>query len=506
MTVQIDGRSLTMDDVVQVAREGERVEIAPDARGRMEYSRAVIEALVSDGTPVYGVNTGFGKFSDVAIDEEQLDRLQKNLILSCCTGVGAPFPVEVVRGMLLLRANSLAMGNSGVRPLVVESLVEMLNRGVHPVVPQKGSVGSSGDLAPLSHLALVLLGGGRALLHGEEMPGAVALEMAGMQPLELKAKEGLSLSNGTQAMTALAALAIHDAQVLADTADVAGAMSAEALEAVESAFDARLHQSRPHAGQIASAQNLRTLLSGSQILATATHGRVQDAYSIRCMPQVHGASRDAIAYAKAAVETEINSATDNPLVYACDHEVLSGGNFHGQPIALAMDFLAIAVAELADISERRIARLMDPALSGGLPAFLVADGGINDGFMVAQYTAAALVSENKVLAHPASVDSIPTCANQEDHVSMGTIAARKAREVVDNTEQVLAIELMCACQGIELRTGHPAPRIQRTCHLIRDRISSLEVDRALHVDIGSVVELVRRGRFLDALLPDDSLT
>ena len=496
MTVRIDGCSLTIEDVVRVAREFETVEVVEAVYEQMNRSREVIESCLDSDVVVYGVNTGFGKFSDVIIDHEQVNRLQKNLILSCCTGVGDPLPVEVVRAMLLLRANSLVTGNSGVRPVVVDTLVDMLNKRVHPIVPSKGSVGASGDLAPLSHLALVLLGRGEALVDDQVLPGAVALQRAAIESLVLQAKEGLSLCNGTQAMTAIAALAVNDAQRLARIADIAGAISTEALEGVDLAFDERIHQTRPHDGQMAVAANLRALLQDSQILATATHGRTQDAYALRCMPQVHGASRDAIRYAKGVVDIEINSVTDNPLVFPDERAVLSAGNFHGQPIALAMDFLAIAVSELANISERRVERLVNPALSGGLPAFLVQEGGLNDGFMVAQYTAAALVSENKILAHPASVDSIPTSANQEDHVSMGTIAARKAREIVDNAEHVLAIELLCACQAVEFRTAAPSPSTERVRREIRRRIDRLETDRELQPDIVEAVQLIR-GRSVD---------
>jgi len=500
VTVRIDGRSLRIDDVVRVAREHEAVEIAAESYSRMERSRAVIDDCLRRRVAVYGVNTGFGKFHDVAIGGDDLDLLQRNVILSCCVGVGEPFPVEVVRAMLLLKANALAAGESGVRPLLVEGLVAMLDRGVHPIVPQKGSVGASGDLAPLSHLALVLMGGGQALYEGEVMDGARALREAGIAPVKLRAKEGLSLCNGTQAMTALAALAVYDAERLAATADIVGALSAEALQAVVAAFDERLQRSRPHAGQLACARNLRLLLNGSPAIEGATHGRVQDAYSLRCMPQVHGASRDAVAYVRGVVETEIDAVTDNPLVYAeGDGAVLSGGNFHGQPIALAMDFLGIALAELASISERRIERLVNPALSMGLPAFLAEEGGLNDGLMVAQYTAAALVSENKGLAHPASVDSIPTSANQEDHVSMGTIAARQAREILENAQAVLAIELLCACQGVDLRGIPPGPRTGIAYALVRERVAMLHDDRELSGDIGRVAELVRSGALLAAL-------
>ena len=499
MTVRIDGRSLRLDDVVRVAREAEAVEIADEGYARMERSRAVIDDCLRRGDAVYGVNTGFGKFQDVSIGGADLDLLQRHLVLSCCVGVGEPFAAEVVRAMLLLKANALAAGESGVRPLLAEGLLEMLNRGVHPVVPQKGSVGASGDLAPLAHLALVLMGGGDAVFEGERMGGARALREAGIHPVELRAKEGLALCNGTQAMTAVAALAVHDAGRLADIADVAGALSAEALQAVDAAFDERIHRSRPHAGQLVCARNLRTLLAGSPAIHGATHDRVQDAYALRCMPQVHGASRDAIAYVRGVVETEIDSVTDNPLVYSDEGVVLSGGNFHGQPVALAMDFLGISLAEIGSISERRIERLVNPGLSMGLPAFLTAEGGLNDGLMVAQYTAAALVSENKVLAHPASVDSIPTSANQEDHVSMGTIAARHAREILENVQMVLAVELLCACQGIDLRGVAPGPRTGMAYALVRERVAMLHDDRELHDDLARLAELVRSGALLAAL-------
>ena len=419
-------------------------------------------------------------------------------MVSCCTGVGDPFPTDVVRAMLLLRANSLVGGRSGVRPLVVESLLEMLNGGVHPVIPCKGSVGASGDLAPLAHMSLVLLGEGEAEYQGERLSGAEALAAIGLDPVVLEAKEGLSLANGTQAMTAVGALAVHDARLLADTADLVGAVSAEALEAVPAAFDARLQASRPHPGQALSARNLRRHLEGSELIGRAEHGRVQDAYALRCMPQVHGASRDAIEYVASVVGIELDAVTDNPLVFAETGEVISGGNFHGQPVALAMDVLGIAVAELADISERRTERLLNPALSGGLPAFLVREGGINDGFMVAQYTATALVSENKSLAHPASVDSIPTSANQEDHVSMGTISARQAADILRNTQYVLAVEAICACQAVELRERAPSDAVRHVCELLRRHVSFLETDRALAPDIERVRELVADGSLLAA--------
>jgi histidine ammonia-lyase len=522
MTVRIDGSSLSVEDVARVAREGASVTVALEAYSSMARSRAVIEDKLRRGDPVYGVNTGFGRLADVRIADADVGRLQEHLVTSCCTGVGEPFPAEVVRAMLLLRANSLAAGLSGVRPIIVDTLVAMLERGVLPVVPSKGSVGASGDLAPLAHIALVLMGGGRATLAraGETsdrtMYGKEALRAAGIEPVRLAAKEGLSLCNGTQAMAALGALAVFHAARLADTAEVIGALTAEALEAVPDAFDARLHAARPHPGQIATAANLRKLLADSPAVQQASHGRVQDAYALRCMPQVHGASRDAVAYVRGVVETETGSVTDNPLVFpvhdavgieagAADAAspiagaVLSGGNFHGQPLALAMDFLGIAVAELASISERRTERLVNPALSAGLPGFLTRDGGLNDGFMVAQYTAAALVSENKVLAHPASVDSIPTSANQEDHVSMGAIAARHAREIIENAQTVLAIELLCACQGVDLRGRPQGSRTARARAVLRERVPVLEEDRPLDVDIAAALELVKGGDLLMAL-------
>ena len=504
MTVRIDGGSLSVEAVARVARDGEPVTVAPAAYPRMERSRAVIEDALRRGDPVYGVNTGFGKLSEVRIADADVERLQEHLVTSCCTGVGEPFPAEVVRGMLLLRANSLAAGLSGVRPVIVDTLVAMLERGVLPVVPSKGSVGASGDLAPLAHIALVLMGEGRATVADRTMYGREAMLEAGIGPVRLAAKEGLSLCNGTQAMGALGALAVFDAARLADTADVVGALTAEALEAVPDAFDARLHAARPHAGQTTTAANLRRLLADSPAVHQSSHGRVQDAYSLRCMPQVHGASRDAVAYVRGVVETETGSVTDNPLVFAVDDAagagvILSGGNFHGQPLALALDFLGIAVAELASISERRTERLVNPALSAGLPAFLTRDGGLNDGLMVAQYTAAALVSENKVLAHPASVDSIPTSAGQEDHVSMGTISARHAREIVENAQTVLAIELLCACQAADLCGRPQGTRTARVHALLRERVPVLEEDRPLDGDIAAALELVRGGAVAAAL-------
>ncbi len=496
MTMQIDGSNLTIDKVVRVARKYTEAELAPEARGKMNLSRDLIESILAEKKIVYGVNTGFGQLSNVSISEDEIDLLQYNLVVSCVTGIGDPFPEEVVRAMLLLRANSLAYGNSGVRPVIVDTMLEMLNKRVHPHVPCKGSVGASGDLAPLSHLALVLMGRGKAYYRGQLLPGSEAMEKAGIEPVFLKAKEGLSLCNGTQAMTALGVLAVYDAEKLAYHADLFGAFSAEALEAVPLAYDHKIHDIRPHPGQIETAENMRNFLEGSQIIEKSAGKNVQDAYSLRCIPQVHGASRDTINYVKTVIEREINSVTDNPLVFPETNEVLSGGNFHGQPVALVMDFLTIALAELANISHLRIERLTNPALSRGLPAFLVDKPGLNDGYMVAQYTAASLVSENKVLAHPASVDSIPTSANQEDHVSMGTTAARQCREVLENVQYVLAIEAICAAQGIDFRENKPSVIIQKLYDTIRSRVDYLDKDRELNEDFEKVVKMIRAEEFL----------
>ena len=429
-SIQVDGATLTIDRVVAVARGGKHARLAASTRAAMRRSREWVEGAVRDHAVVYGVTTGFGAFQNVSIRPERLRELQRNLILSHCAGVGPPFDEEIVRAMLLLRANALARGHSGVRIAMVERLLDMLNHGVHPVVPEQGSVGSSGDLAPLSHAAAVLIGEGEAFYRGKRMSGRDALRAAGLEPVVLEAKEGLALNNGTQAMTAVGALAVHDARRLADIADIAASMTLEAVKGKSTPFAEKVLATRPHAGQARAAKNIRSMIRNSRLVDRVDHdtrSKVQDSYSIRCAPQVHGASRDAIEYVAGVVETEVNSTTDNPLIFPETNEVFSVGNFHGQPVALAMDFLALAVAELGNISERRTAKLMDRQHSCGLPAFLAVNGGLESGLMIEQYAAAALVSENKVLIHPASGDSIPTSANQEDHVSMGTIAARQAR-------------------------------------------------------------------------------
>jgi histidine ammonia-lyase len=492
MTVVIDGESLTIDDVMQVARNNEKVEIAASAIKKMEKSRAVVERAIKDGSTVYGVNTGFGDLASVSIGPKDLAKLQVNLIRSHSAGVGEPFSRDIVRGMMLLRANALAKGFSGVRLEVVQMLIDLLNACVIPVVPQKGSVGSSGDLAPLAHMVLVMIGEGEAFYKGTRMVGLQALKKAGITPIALQAKEGVALINGTQPMTAVGALAVYDAIWAVKDAILAASLSLEALRGTRAALDERIHLTRPHEGQNDIARAMRTILADSEINRShANCGKVQDAYSLRCIPQVLGASLDAIRYVHSVIKTEINSATDNPLVFAEDDKVLSGGNFHGQPIALAMDFLGIALSEIADISERRINRLVNPHLSD-LPAFLTTEGGIESGLMIAQYTAAALVSENKVLAHPASVDSIPTSADQEDHVSMGTVAARKAAMILENVQTVIAIEYMCAAQGIDLLSPlKPSELLEKAVVKIREVVKKLEDDRTLSPDITKILALMR---------------
>jgi histidine ammonia-lyase len=495
-TVTIDGRTLRVEDVVAVARGRAEVRLDAEAAARVARARGLVDRHAASSTAVYGVNTGFGYLKNVRIDAADLERLQVNLIRSHAVGVGAPLPEDQVRALMVLRANVLATGLSGVRPATLELLLALLNAGVHPIVPKKGSVGASGDLAPLAHLALVLIGEGEAMLDGERLPGAEALRRAGLEPLRLGPKEGLCLVNGTQAMGALACLALVDAEALADTADVIGAASLEGRRGTVVAFDPRIHAARPHPGQRASADRLRALLQDSEIAAShADCDAVQDAYSFRCMPQVHGASRDVLAFVRRTLEIEINSGTDNPLVFAEDETgeaLLSGGNFHGQPLAYAMDFLAIAVAELASISERRIEQLVDPALSG-LPPFLVRASGLNSGYMMAQVTAAALVAENKVLCHPASVDSIPTSANQEDHVSMGMTAAVKAHEVIANARWVLAVELLCAAQAIHLLGLRPARGVQAALDALRAVVPPLDEDRVLAPDVEATAALIASG-------------
>lgn len=492
----LDGQSLTLGDLVAVARQGRRVALAPEARVAVGASRHLVEEVLRRGEVVYGVNTGFGELARTRVPPHALRALQLNLVRSHAAGVGEPLPRDAVRAMMLLRANALAAGYSGIRPEVVDLLLEMLNRGVHPVVPSQGSVGASGDLAPLAHLALVLVGEGRAEVDGKALPGATALRRRDLRPVTLEAKEGLALVNGTQLTTAVGALALHDAAILLDAAEVAGAMSLEALKGTDVPFHPAIQRVRPHPGQAASAEHLRALLAGSEILASHRDcDKVQDPYSLRCMPQVLGTSRDALAYCREVIAVEMNSATDNPLCFPEEGRVLSGGNFHAQPVAVAMDLLKIAVAEVGSLSERRTFLLLDGARSG-LSAFLADEPGLESGYMAAQYTAAALVSENKGLAHPASVDSIPTSGGQEDHVSMGPIAARQAARMVENARRVVAIELLCAARGVERHAPlRPGKGVARALATLRAAVPQRPRDHALGDEIETVAGLIRDRRF-----------
>lgn len=521
--IALDGYNLTIEEVETIANKQGKVELSAAALEQIQKSREVVEGYLQRGDVVYGITTGFGKFKDIYIAPEQTEQLQRNFLFSHACGMGELFDSNTVRAITLLRANALAKGFSGIRPEVVNLLVELLNHEIHPIIPQQGSVGASGDLAPLSHLALVLIAEGSAEYKGKVLSGKEALEAAGLRPVVLKAKEGLALTNGTQVMSALGCLVVSEADRLAKMADIIGAMSLEAQLGSQKAFLAPVHDVRPHPGQKASASNLLKLLAESELMESHKDcPMVQDAYSLRCMPQVHGASRQAFKHAREVLAIEINSATDNPLVFP--DQVISGGNFHGQPLALVLDYVGIALAELANISERRTERLVNPALSNGLPAFLTRNGGLNSGYMIAQYTAAAIVSENKVLAHPASVDSIPTSANQEDHVSMGTISARKARTIMHNLRRVLAIELLCAAQGLDMRCGviDSVPDIghvskgsgkftpgsdtehgmkaglgvEAAYRFVRNHIPFLEEDREMHLDMARAEEIIASGELL----------
>jgi histidine ammonia-lyase len=498
--VVVDGRSLTLDDVVSVSRHAARVSLDSICLPGLQASRAIVERALAEGSPSYGINTGFGQLVDVAIPPEDVRQLQVNLVRSHAVGVGPPLREDEVRAMMLLRANSLARGNSGVRPELIETLLALLNAGVHPVIPSQGSVGSSGDLAPLAHMALAVIGEGHANQGPRRMSGRDALSAAGLVPLHLEAKEGLALINGTQMMTGLGVLALHDALTLVNAAEVAAAISIDSLLGTAAAFHPAIQDARGQPGQIASAEHMRRLLESSEIASAhrdSTH-KVQDAYTLRCVPQVIGAIRDALVYVRSAVEYELNAVTDNPLVFPEDDLIVSGGNFHGQPVALALDVLALAVTQLAAFSERRIFRLLSPQESD-LPAFLTGRPGLSSGLMIAQYTAAALVSENKVLAHPASADSIPTSAGVEDFNSMGAAAATKARRVVDNAAHVIAIELICAAQALEFRRPlRSSPAVEEAHELVRKVVPTLDDDRPLSGGIASLAERLIAG-MLDGL-------
>jgi histidine ammonia-lyase len=496
--VIIDGDSLRLEDVAAVARGEAGVALAPAAVPRIERAREYVERLLAEDALVYGVTTGFGKFSDVRVPGADARALQRNLVFSHYCGVGEPLGPQETRAMMLLRANVLAKGYSGARLVVLQTLLAVLNAGILPVIPRKGSVGACGDLAPLAHLTAVLMGEGEAVYQGRRMPGGEALQAAGIEPVTLEAKEGLALINGTQMMTAVGVLSLVEAENISKAADIACAQAVEALRGTRTPYLDITHRVRPHRGQTATARNLLRLLEDSEIMASHEGcGKVQDAYSLRCAPQVHGATKDALAFVRGVLEVEINSATDNPLVFPEEERIISGGNFHGQVVSQAMDILAMALAQIGNISERRVECMMDPSTSDHLPAFLTKHGGLNSGLMIAQVTAAALVSENKTLAHPACVDSIPTSANKEDFVSMGAFAALKAREVVGNVLRVIAIELLCGAQGLEFREGLRPGRGVAVAHdFIREAIPPLEDDRPQTPDIEALSEMVRDGSLI----------
>lgn len=490
--VIITGNDLRLEDIVNVARNNYQVDISEEAIKRVEKSRGIVDKIVEEDRVVYGITTGFGKFSDVSISGEDCKTLQRNLIISHACGFGDSLDTDIVRTIILLRANALSKGYSGIRLSTLQTLVAMLNKGVHPIIPEKGSLGASGDLAPLSHMVLPMIGEGEAEYQGKIISGREAMNKAGIEVVQLIAKEGLALINGTQVMTAVGALALWDGINLIKSGDIAAALTVEALRGIRDAFDLRTHNIRPHEGQIETAKNILALVDGSSLVTSQGEIRVQDAYTLRCIPQIHGASKDALNYAKHKVEIEINSVTDNPIVTE-EGDVISGGNFHGQPMALTFDFLGIAMSEIANVSERRLERLINYQLND-LPAFLVKHGGLNSGFMITQYAAAALVSENKILAHPASVDSIPSSANQEDHVSMGTIAARKARDIIRNAERVVATEILAACQAIDFRQEYTLGKGTKVAYeSVRDVVNFIENDVVMYKEIDKVTELLRSG-------------
>ncbi len=496
--LELNGQKISLAQVVDIAGGEGHVSLSAAARERVEQSRRVVEKIVAEGRTVYGVNTGFGKLSDVRIEPSQLRELQLNLVRSHSCGLGSPLSEAEARAMLLLRANVLAQGYSGCRPVLIEALLQLLESGVTPVIPEKGSVGASGDLAPLAHLALTVIGEGEAFYRGERMPSAKALQRASIEPLQLEVKEGIALLNGTQAMVAVGGLALYRAERVARLADVAGAMALEALRGTPVAFDERIHAARPHAGQIEVAAHLRELLRDSQIRQSHLENdpRVQDAYSVRCMPQVHGAVRGALSHAREIVETETGSATDNPLVFAETGEVLSGGNFHGAPLALSFDYAAIAMTDLMSITERRIDRLVNPDSNEGLPPFLSARPGVGSGFMMMQIVAASLLNEAKVLAHPASIDNVPTDGGKEDHVSMGMTGATKLRSIVDSAELINAIELITAAEGLEYRAPlQPGRGVKQAYEIVRRYVPRLTNDRAMSGEIQRIATAIREGEF-----------
>lgn len=502
-TIFLDKQPITNIDLVAVARDNVTVDFSPEGEARVEKTSALIRKWVAEKRVIYGITTGFGAMCNVIVPEKDTTQLQENILMSHAAGVGRPLPSEVVRAIMALRVHDLSMGYSGCRMETIRYMLTFLNKGVSPIIPEKGSVGSSGDLAPTAHLGLVLIGRGEAEYNGMRQPGGEVLRQLGLEPLKLQGGEGLALINGTQVMTAIGVLVVNDAVRLSKTADIACAMSLEVLMGSNSEFDPRIHSIRPHPGQIATADNILRMISKSEIIDSHDGcARIQDAYTLRCAPQIHGASKDAVAHAMRVIDIEINSTTTNPLIFSDTEEVRLGGNFHGQPIAMAADYLSMGIAELGSVSERRIERLVNPQLSD-LPPFLVNNGGLNSGYMIGQYAAAALVSENKVLAHPACVDSIPTSANKEDHVSMGTIAIRQTREILDNVEHVVAIELLCAAQAYDLvnqvrpMTGGVGTRV--AYEVIRRHVPYLDKDRDLYLDIETMVKVLRNGEIVEAV-------
>ncbi|MTB64952.1 histidine ammonia-lyase [Streptococcus sp. zg-86] len=497
----LDGNSLTLEDVIAVARKHVPCRIAEEAKKDVEESRKIVDDIVREKRVVYGVNTGFGSLCNVSISPEDTVQLQENLIRTHSSGFGNPLPEDAVRAIMLIRVNSLVKGFSGIRLSTVEKLLELLNKEVHPYIPEKGSLGASGDLAPLSHMVLPMLGLGKAYYKGELLPGKEALAKAGIEPIELAAKEGLALINGTTVLTGIGALATYDAIQLLKLSDIAGALSLEAHNGITSPFEEELHTIRPQSGQLATARNIRHLIEGSQNTTVATQERVQDPYTLRCIPQIHGASKDSIAYVKEKVEIEINSVTDNPIICKNGH-VISGGNFHGEPMAQPFDFLAIAISEIGNVSERRVERLVNHQLSK-LPSFLVKHPGLNSGFMITQYACAALASENKVLSHPASVDSIPSCENQEDFVSMGTIAARKAGEVLKNSRRIVATEILAACQALDLKPENHAlgKGTQPAYDVFRKSVKFIEFDKDIEIyeELNKASAVIESEEFLAAV-------
>ena len=500
MAIMINGKDLTVEEVMMVCRYGEPVDITEDAKAAVKKARDYVERKLDEGAVIYGLTTGFGKFSDTFVPREETAELQRNLIISHACAMGNPLPKYVVRAIMLLRCNALARGHSGIRPSTLYTLMEMINKGVHPQIPEKGSLGASGDLAPLSHMVLTMIGEGHAEYQGKVMPSKEAMDLAGIPTIELAAKEGLALINGTQVMTAIGVNALYDTMNLLKIADIAAALTAEALNGVKKAFDHKVHDVRGHQGQKDTAENLRRLLAESDNAHETNPNKVQDPYSLRCVPQVHGASRDAAMYVYEAVCREINAVTDNPLIFPDEDEVISGGNFHGQPMALAFDFLKMAASELANISERRSERLINPHLSEGLEPFLTKHGGVCSGFMIAQYAAASMVSENKVYSHPACVDSIPSSGNQEDHVSMGTTSARTAALVVDNAQKVLAIELFAASQAIWLRGEKGlSSGTQAVYDHIREKVDPVDRDIVMHYELKKFDEMIKSNELVDVV-------